>query len=70
MEKIAITMVCVAIMAAIGLLAAGTIRNQEKLECGIWQKEALEFKDAGYYVAKWQKDQCESYGMELDAVVK
>lgn len=49
-------------MYAIG---QSTIYNYEKQECQKWSLEAISYKDVGYFLADWQKDQCDHYGITI-----
>ena len=42
--------------------------KQAMHECLVWQKQAKEFP--GYYLLKWQKEQCDYFGIEINAPVK
>jgi hypothetical protein len=41
---------------------------EEKNECLQWQKEARFLPD--YYLVGWQKEQCDRYGIQIDAPIK
>jgi surface antigen len=40
----------------------------EQGECLKWQKEAVEYAPH-YYLVEWQKQQCEHYGITIDAPI-
>jgi len=53
------------------LFAIGGVQawnKQEQIECIKWQKQAQEFEN--YYLLGWQKEQCDHWGIEIDAQVK
>ena len=51
------------------------VSKQEKVECLKWQNESKElepynaYNKTGYYLLKWQKDQCDARGIEISAPV-
>jgi hypothetical protein len=50
------------------------INKQERVNCFTWQKEAKEIRPwdgrSGYYLTKNQKEQCDYWGIQVDAVVR
>lgn len=61
--------------AAFILLAAGLITAilvgtsaSENAECIKWSQEADAYP--GFFLAKWQKDQCDAHGVIINAAVK
>lgn len=38
----------------------------EEDECIRWKKESEEYKDKGYYLTDWQKEQCRRYNIYFD----
>lgn len=40
----------------------------EKYECQKWQAEAKTYQ--GYFLAGWQKDQCDRWGIKIEAPVQ
>lgn len=58
-------------LGATGVVYAFTIgldRN-EMVECNKWQAQAEEFPARVYYIAQWQKDQCDAHGITINASV-
>ncbi len=50
------------------LLANKIIEKEEKRECLQWQQQASERKN--YFLLSWQKEQCDSLGVKINAPVK
>lgn len=47
------------------------IAKHEKIECEKWANEAKNDKYApNYYITQWQADQCNHYGITIDAPIK
>jgi len=63
------------ILLIVGLIGLGAFmlliewgtEKQEQYECQKWQTEAKEYADKGYFLADWQKAQCQHYGIEINA---
>ena len=58
------------ILLTAGLVTAilvGTSRS-ENAECIKWSQEADAYP--GYFLAQWQKDQCDAHGVIINAAVK
>lgn len=47
------------------LIANWGAQRYEQYECGIWQRQAKEFADKGFFLARWQKAQCDHYGITI-----
>lgn len=43
------------------------VEKEEYGECLTWQKEAAEYPN--YYLVGWQKDQCDSYKVQINTKV-
>jgi hypothetical protein len=56
-----------ATLGAFMLLIEWGTERQEQYECQKWQVEAKEYADKGYFLADWQKAQCQHYGIEINA---
>lgn len=61
---IVVTILAVALVTAI---LVGTSRS-ENAECIKWSQEADAYP--GYFLAQWQKDQCDAHGIKISAPVK
>jgi hypothetical protein len=66
-EKIAITLMGIAMTATIIWAANIGMNKQERNECRQWQAEAKEY--LGYYLLGWQKEQCDHWGIPIDIKV-
>jgi len=66
-QTIAVASIFVALF--IGFVAATHIglQKQERLECQKWELEADKY--SGYFIAEWQKEQCDSFGTQIEAPV-
>ena len=61
----------VLVIALIGMLywvGKRGLSKAEYYECLKWQKEATEIQD--YYITHWQSEQCKTYQVEIDAIIK
>lgn len=54
--------------ALFGAVAYIGIDRQEKMECEFWQTEATQYPQ--YYLTHWQKDQCDHFGVSIEAPVR
>jgi hypothetical protein len=43
------------------------MERQEQYECQKWQTESEQYADKGYFLPKWSVDQCNHYGIEINA---
>jgi hypothetical protein len=68
MKTIAITIITIATIAAFSWALLTGIERSEKAECLQWQKEAKQF--AGYYLTKWQAEQCMAHNIKVEAPIK
>ena len=67
-EAIITTAVFIALTAAIvTAILVGTSRS-EIVECNKWSQEADAYP--GYFLASWQKDQCDAHGVIINSPVK
>lgn len=41
------------------------VKKTEIAECEVWQLEAVRYP--GYFLAGWQKNQCDHYGIQINA---
>jgi hypothetical protein len=65
------------VLAVIGAFVVFVIAidEQEIAECNKWASEAKEIKrydpktETGYFISPWQKEQCDSHGIQVDAYV-
>jgi len=56
--------VAVMILGAVGIfLAEQGLQRHERAECLQWQKEAQSIDN--YYLTDWQKEQCETVGVDI-----
>ena len=55
------------IIAALLLLFGRAVSKQERLECQQWRAQAAQLPQ--YYITRWQAEQCQHYGVEIDASV-
>lgn len=63
MDKILATVAVVLLVGFIAIAAYVGIERQEIEECNTWGLQAQEYD--GYYLASWQKEQCESHGIQI-----
>jgi len=67
-------MLVFAFFAGVVMLFNYGVDKNEVAECNKWKSEAAEFSSnpaaAAYYITQWQKDQCNSHGITIDAQVK
>ena len=66
MKIIAITIIATTALAAFSWALLTGIERSEMEECLQWQQEAKQF--AGYYLTKWQYQQCLVHGILIDNV--
>lgn len=64
-QAILITTIAFAIFGSLAYI--GVDRN-ERMECEYWQNEATRYPS--YYLTRWQKDQCDHYGVSIEAPVR
>lgn len=60
------------VLILVALLGYGFWTGMEKtevVECLTWRSQSTEFKPT-FYLLEWQKQQCDSHGIEIDAPVK
>ena len=60
--------VVILIVISFSILNYSVIQS-EKQECYQWQKEAKEIRKEIYYLVGWQKEQCDHYGITINARV-
>ncbi len=48
------------------LLNSG-LKQEEKMECIVWQQQARELK--GFYYTEWQVKQCRAVGVSIEDIV-
>ena len=67
--KTAITIIALA-GAAVGIAAILNtgLDRQAKVDCLQWQSQATQYP--GFYLTQWQKDQCDSVGITINAPIK
>lgn len=53
---------------AVTLMISDSLFKTEKFECYQLQNQAGEYTD--FYITQWQKDQCDSYDIIINAPVK
>lgn len=53
----------VAVVLLFALVFVRSIKHSEANECVTWQGEAREYK--GFFLAKWQQEQCEAIGIPV-----
>jgi uncharacterized protein YxeA len=74
-ENILLAIMLLVIIAGIAFLAIAGMNSSEFIECKKWEKQANEYErynpktHTGYYITKWQSEQCESKGIKIDAEV-
>ena len=59
------TVIMFAIVWGLIFIIDGRIKTNEKQECFLWQKQAVEYADYDYYLTQWQRDQCEALGVPV-----
>lgn len=68
MKNITIIIGTLILLTAFGWTLKTGIERGEKAECLTWQSEATQF--AGYFLTKWQADQCAHYNIKVEAPIK
>lgn len=68
MKTIAYIIIAMAVLAAFGWALLTGIERTEIAECIQWQKEARQF--VGYYLTRWQAEQCAAHNIKVDAPIK
>lgn len=62
----------VLIVAAVGALVwavvTAGIDRSEVMSCNTWKSQSTEYP--GFYLLKWQKEQCDAHGIAIDATVR
>lgn len=61
-------MIWIIIGLAVIWMIGKMLERHEAAECRTWQEEAKKYE--GYYITKWQAEQCKRYGIEIGAVVE
>ena len=51
-------------------IASKAIGRSEEVECWKWKQQAIDYKNVGFYLTKWQKAQCDHYRIDIDAPVQ
>jgi len=59
-----------AIFLLLILIASKGISGSEETECLQWKRQAIDYKDVGFYLTGWQKAQCDHYHIDIDAPVQ
>ena len=67
-KKITITAIAIVLIITLMLIAEKALQNHEKTECIKWQGWAQEYPN--FYMAQWQKDQCDHHQVEVEVPVK
>ena len=57
---IIILLCCVLLISA--YYTDNAINKSEQAECQRWQQQAIDYAQAGFYLADWQIEQCEAVG--------
>jgi hypothetical protein len=65
---IAYLLLGVVILAAVTALMEWGMERQESYECQKWVLEASQYQEKGYFIAEWQKEQCQARGIPIDNV--
>lgn len=68
MSKVAVVLVIGALFVIIFLFLQIGVSRTERTECSFWLENSKKYRD--YYLTQWQKDQCDSYGISVDAPVR
>ncbi len=68
MEKFFIFLVAVILVVAIILGIDRGLDRQEVVECETWALEAREYQ--GYYILKWQDEQCKAHDIIINAPIQ
>ena len=69
-EIISSIIILTALFIAFFFLTEWGMERQEQYECEQWKSQAIEFADKGFYLAKWQAEQCLRYKVEINAMIK
>jgi len=74
-EKILIVIVFIFCIAGLGWLLTSGADKQEVADCNKWEKQTQEYErynektQTGFYITKWQDEQCKAHGIKIDATV-
>lgn len=64
-----IVVIVIALVIGVFIAFNEAISKGEISECEKWQNQAVVFT-RGFYLTKWQADQCEAHGIEVNAPVR
>ena len=66
-DNLVIAVIAISILVtSISAISYGISRH-EKAECRKWQWQATQY--SGYYLTKWQADQCAHYQIKIEAPI-
>lgn len=65
--------ICIGLIAFFTLLGLAyfakiSIDKSEIVECKEWQEQSAQY--TGYYLVRWQKEQCDSHNIIIDTVIR
>ena len=58
----------VLILVLVIFVLSNSLDKQERNECLIWQHQSEIYE--GFFLAQWQKEQCDYHGIEVNAEIK
>lgn len=68
-DKIIAGLIIVGSVALMGWAVASGSYASETVECQKWQTEADGYKSSGFYLLKWQAEQCAAHDIIINAPV-
>jgi len=68
-QNLIIVLACAGMIALLVWQTFEAMNKQDEIDCNKWVREAREYKGA-YYITRLQKEQCDTYGINIDAPVK
>ena len=67
-ETVVLGVIMVVLIVGLFIAVPAGLKKMERLECEKWQDEAVKYP--AYFLASWQKEQCDTYDIQIDAPVK
>lgn len=67
--NILIILACLGMITLLVWQTFEAMNKQDEIDCNKWVKEAKEYSGT-YYITKLQKEQCDTYGINIDAPIK
>jgi len=67
-EGIMMLFIAFIVVAGLGWIALTALNNKEIYECKTWAGDAVQYSE--FYIVKWQKVECDSHQIIINAPVK